>query len=307
MTQKHNPAKAILLAVVLVLGMIVSPVCAESAYTLTGYQEFNVFDVQKDLFSNVYNLTFDKSQQDKAITLIHFKVPQEHAVSFTLYYGSGNTASGSASNVWNISIIPPHSTTSTIVFNGETKQYSYVDTNPDYDYYLSGYARDNTNQTGLIVYNAGYGGFDNDLAIFKPVSNPAVNLIYKVVLSCDAPFDVDISYGSKGDVADSVSKTAFQTGNDWLNFGLMVGGSILGFVSAAFAWIKFIYMGNLLLVIALWFSVSMAYSATTSKDIWGFYKKFFGLQRSFFTFMFLIWQTVVSIIAQMIQAFLKWL
>jgi hypothetical protein len=307
MTQKHNPAKAILLALLLVLGMIVSPVCAESAYTLTGYQEFNVFDVQKDLFSNVYNLTFDKSQQDKAITLIHFKVPQEHTVSFTLYYGSGNTVSGSASNVWNVSILPLHSTTSTIVFNGETKQYSYVDTNPEYDYYLSGYARDNTNQTGLIVYNAGYGGFDNDLAIFKPVSNPAVNLIYKVVLSCDAPFDVDISYGSKKDVADSVSKTAFQTGNDWLNFGLLVGGSILGFVSAVFAWIKFIYMGNLLLVIALWFSVSMAYSATTSKDIWGFYKKFFGLQRSFFTFMFLIWQTVVSIIAQMIQAFLKWL
>ena len=307
MIQKHTSTKALLLALLLLAGMIVSPVCADTGYTLTGYQEFNVFDVQKDMFNGVYNLTFDKSQQDKAITLIHFKVPQEHTVSFTLYYGSGNTVSGSASNVWNVSVIPLHSITSTIIFNGETKQYSYVDTNPDWDYYLSGYARDNTNQTGLIVYNAGYGGFDNDLAIFKPVSNPAVNLIYKVVLSCDAPFDVDVSYGSKGDVAAAVSKTAFQTGADWLNFGLLVGGSVLGFITAVFAWIKFLYMGNLLLVVALWLAVSMAYSATTSKDIWGFYKKFFGLQRSFYDFMFKIWQAVVSIIAQMIQAFLKWL
>lgn len=307
MIQKHNHAKALLLALLILAGMIVSPVCADPAYTLTGYQEFNVFDVQKDLFSNVYNLTFDKSQQDKAITLIHFKVPQEHTVSFTLYYGSGNTALGSASNVWNISIIPPHSTTSTIIFNGETKQYSYVDTNPEYDYYLSGYARDNTNQTGLIVYNVGYGGFDNDLAIFKPVSNPAVNLIYRVELSSDAPFDVDISYGSKEDVAAAVSKDPFQVASDWLDFAILIGDSVMGFVAAVFAWIKFIYMGNLLLIIALWFSVSMAYSATTSKDIWGFYKKFFGLQRSFFDFMFLVWQTVVNIIAQMIQALLKWL
>jgi hypothetical protein len=304
---KPTSTKALLLAIVIVLGMFVSPVCADTAYTLTGYQEFNVFDVQKDLFTNVYNLTFDKSQQDKAITLIHFKVPQEHTVSFTLYYGSGNTASGSASNVWNVSITPLHSTTSTIVFNGETKQYSYVDTNPDWDYYLSGYARDNTNRTGLIVYNAGYGGFDNDLAIFKPVSNPAVNLIYKVVLLCDAPFDVDISHGSKEDVANSVSKTPSQIGSDWITFALDFAGDAKDFVFSVFWIIKFFFIDNLLLIIALWISVSMAYAATSSANIFIFYKKFFGLQRALVDFIITLWRVLWEIINYLVQIFVKWL
>jgi len=282
--------------------MIVSPVCAAS-YTLTGYQEFNVLDVQKAYFTNVQNLTFDKSAEDKAITLIHFKVPQDHQIDFTIYYGTGTTATGYAKNEGNLVIWPLTTTTSTINFNGETKSYDYFDTNPSWDYYLSGYARNNTdNQTGLIVYNAGYGGFDNDLAVFKPVSNLAVNLIYRVDLSSDTVFDVDISYGSKEDVASSVSKSILDIAWEWINFAIGLSATVLGFVLMLLAIIRFFFIDNLLLTIGLYIGVSMAYSAISSVtsrgfDIFRFYKKFIGFQRSMFNFMMEIWNYLIQIIA----------
>lgn len=121
-----KPHIFVLLAVLLVAGMIVSPVCAAD-YTLTGFQEFNVLDVKKDMFDNVRNLSFDKSTEDQAITLIHFKVPQDHTVNFTIWYGAMNSVSGSASVVGNFSVWPLHTSTSMIIFDGVEKSYSYLD------------------------------------------------------------------------------------------------------------------------------------------------------------------------------------
>lgn len=289
--------KALLLAFLIVSCVIVSPVCA-AEYTLTGYQENNIFDVKKDLFDNVYNLTFDKSNEDQAITLIHFKVPMDHTVDFTIWYGAGNSVSGSASTAWNTSLLPLHTTTSSITFNGETKEYSYLDTNPEFDYYLSGYARSNeNNETGLIVYNAGYGGFDNDLAVFMPVSNLPANLIYKIDLYCDAPFDVDISYGTASEVASSVSKDVFQVALEWVNLALSLGATLLGFVLMLIGLIKFFFVDNLLLVIALWLGVTMAYSAISTRNIFQFYHKFFRYQRTLLDFIVQLWNYLIQIIS----------
>jgi len=295
--KKATSTKAILLVFLVLLGMIVSPVCA-AEYTLTGYQEYNVFDVKKDLFDNIYNLTFDKSNEDQAITLIHFKAPMDHTVDFTIWYGAGNSVSGSVSTAWNTSLLPLHTTTSSITFNGETKEYSYLDTNPEFDYYLSGYARSNeNNETGLIVYNAGYGGFDNDLAVFMPVSNLPANLIYKVELFCDAPFDADVSYGTSSDVASSVSKDVFQVALEWVNLALALGGTLLGFVLMLIGLIKFFFVDNLLLVIALWLGVTMAYSAISTRNIFQFYTKFFRYQRTLLDFIVQLWNYLIQIIS----------
>jgi hypothetical protein len=298
MTPKTKPHISVLLAVLVMLGMIVSPVCAAS-YTLTGFQEFNVFDVNKDMFTGVRDLIFDKAADDKAITLIHFKTPQDHTVYFTIYYGTNQSASGSVSNVWNVSVIPPTTTTSTITFDGVSTSYSYFDTNPEWDYYLSGYARDNdSNATGMIVYHAGYGSFDDDLAVFKEVSNLGTNLIYRVDLSCDAPFDADISYGTKSEVARSVEKNIIEVAGDWVSFAISLGSTVLGFLLGAFFLIKFFFVDNLLLVIALWIGVTMAYSAISSRgNIFKFYRSFFKLQRTLIDFIMQIWNYFVQILS----------
>ena len=297
MFPKTKPHIFVLLAVLVLLGMIISPVCAVS-YTLTGYQEFNILDVQKDYYNGVSDLSFDKSAEDKAITLIHFKVPQDHTVDFTIYYGTGDIVAGSATNYNNLSVWPVQTTTSSITFDGVTKTYSYFDTNPSWDYYLSGYARNNdNNETGLIVYSAGYGSYDNDLAVFKSVSNLPVNLIYRVDMSSDTVFDADISYGTKSDVASSVSKTILDIAWDWINFGIAISGQVFTFVLMLFGIIRFFFVDNLLLTIALYLSVSMAYSAISSKDIFGFYKKFIGFQRKMLDFIMQLWNYLIQIVS----------
>lgn len=292
-----------LLLAISLIACIVCPAFAES-YTLTGYQEFNVFDVKKDSYSNVRNLTFDKSKDNQAITLIHFKTQMDRTVSFTIWYGAGNSASGTATTAWNTSLLPLHTTTSTLVFDGTTKEYSYLDTNPEFDYFLSGYARgQETNATGIIVYNAGYGSFDNDLAIFKSVPNLAANLIYRVDISSDAPFDADISYGSSDQVASTVSKTTLDVLWEWINFAISLGSLVLGFAGSILYLLKFFFIDNLLLIIALWLSVTMAYSAISSKNIFGFYKKFLGLQRTLFEFIVAVWTVLIDVISKFVSIF----
>jgi len=309
MTPKIKGHIFVLLAFLVLLGMIVSPVCAAS-YTPTGYQGLNILDMEKVYFTNVQNLTFDKSAEDKAVMLIHFKAPLDHAVYFTLYYGTNNTVSGSASNYGNVSIWPVHTVTSVITFDGQTDQYSYFDTNPAWDYYMSGYGVNNaTNATGILVYHSGYGEFDNDLAIFKEVPNLAVNLIYRVDLYSDTVFDVDISYGSKSEVAKVAGSTITDIIGEWVALLLVMGGTLQLFILMTFQWAKFLIVDNLLLTIGLWFGVTMAFSAVTTvgngvsvKNLEKFYKTFFGYQRALFNFMVSFWHAMIGLASALISA-----
>lgn len=303
---KTKPHIFVLLAIVLCMGMIVFPHCS-AATILTGYQPLDPFDLQKEYFNDVTSISFDKSAEDKAIMLIHFKVPQDHTVNFVIYYGTNKSASGSASSYGNLTfsfdLTPITTTTSTITFDGQTKSYDYFDTNPEFSGFLSGYGRNATsNATGIIVYSASYSSFDNDLAIFKEIPSISNNLIYAVDMTCDVPFDVDISYGTKSKVAEIAGKSITDIIGDWIALLLVIGGFLQVFIITVFVWARFLFIDNILLVVALWIGVSMAYSAISSRNIFQFYKKFFKFQRSLFDFMVSMWQTMIGLASQLISA-----
>jgi len=116
------------------------------------------------------------------------------------------------------------------------------------------------------------------------------------------PFEADISYAPSSDVAASVNKGPIETALDFINFGIGIAATLLGFVLMIFGIIKFFFIDNLLLTLALYISVTMAYSAVSSVgskgfDIWKFYKKFFGLQRSLMNFMVELWNYLIQIIS----------
>jgi hypothetical protein len=281
--------------VILVL-LVMTPV---SAAEPTGYMlsTMDTLKTQKIEFNDVYNITYDASVNGNAIMLIHFKVPMDHQVDYVIYTWQEQLP-GSASTYWNVSIIPPTSTTSSITFSGETKTYSYLDTNPEFDYFLSGYAKETTtNQSGIIIYNAGYGSFDNSLAIFHPVSSLSTNLIYRIDLSSDAPFDADITYAETSAVASSSSKDAIQIALEWVNFALSIVGTIKDVVWSLFTWIKFFLIDNGLMMVSLYITISMAYSACTAKNIFRFLGKFINDQIKLFHFLLGLWKILVDIIA----------
>jgi hypothetical protein len=286
-----------LLVSVLLAITLVFPV---SAVDLTGYmlEPLDTLKTQKIEFNDVYNITYDASTEGNAIMLIHFKVPMDHQVDYIIYTWQEQLP-GSASTTWNLSIIPPTTTTSSITFSGETKAYSYLDTNPEFDYFLSGYAKEiSTNTSGIIVYNAGYGSFDNSLAIFHPVGSATTNLIYRVDLSSDAPFDADITFAENAAVAKSVSKNWLEIVMDWISLAISLAVFVKDIVLGTFTWIKFLFVDNLLMIVAIYTSINMAVAAATSKNIFKFFGKFFNNQIKLFHFILGLWKTLVDIIAE---------
>jgi hypothetical protein len=296
--QKHTNAKAILLAVVLVLGAIVSPVSA--VYTTTG--DFAV-NTDRQVFTNVYNVSYNVAGLNHRINLIQFSVDTGQYVNFTLFYGANLKVVGSAENHLTgvgicIGLVPCPITQSTITLNGVSKSYSYGDAQPFFDYNMAGYARDEGNVTGFLVYSPSYGTFDNDLAVFYPVSNIASNLIYRIDISGPQTFTISIDHGASADVAANVNKSWLDVMWEWLNLAISLTLFVKDTAISLFYWLKFFFWDNLSMTVALYISISMAYSANTAKDIFTFLKKFFNDQKKLFEFILSLWTTLVNLIAQ---------
>ena len=289
--------KHLLVLFALVVALVGSVNAAE--YELTGYmlQPLDTIKTQKTSFDNVRNLTFDRSADGDAIMLVHFKVPAGSTATYTIYYYGGDI-SGTASTYFNVSILPPTTTTSVITLEGVTKQYNYLDTNPEYDYFLSGYAKNISNEApGIIVYNAGYGSFDNDLAIFYEVGSASSSLIYRFEISCPDEFDIDITYAKTEAVAAASDKTWLEIAYEWMALGIDIAIALKDFVWLLFDWIYFFFVENLVMIVALYLALTMAFAAHSSRNIFQFFSKFFGYQKKLFEFVIGLWRVIVEIIS----------
>lgn len=290
-----------------------------AGYNITGYDSLKYLvcnsnlpfldncEVDDEDYTSITALTFDALEQQHAIISVHFKVPSNSHVNFTVYYGTGGASvSGYAENHLTsfYGYTVPY-TQSTINFNGETKTYTFFDTNPEWDYNLAGYARDDELDTaGIIVYHAGYGSFDNDLAVYMPLSDSnslAQYLITKIEMSSPEPFDVDLTHGTYSAVAESATKTPLEEipeiAAEIVTFAATIGWAVYDFAVAFFKWLKFFFVDNLGLTVVLYLSLSMAYAASKARDIFDFYKRFIGFQRAFYEFLIFLYNGLISLIS----------
>ena len=307
--------KPLFLAILIVLGMIVSPVCA-LGYTITA----EPIGVTLWEMGRLTNLTYDVSSKGDAIQRVSIDIPTGTTVNFTLWYGSGSTVSG-----W---MVYRNSTdcADLIFFYDAFCQYSAVSIGGDDQGYtyrgieemgrvdIIGYARNyitNTNYTtGFIVYDSVLGISEREIMSYYPVSNVSGNVIYKIQLNMNNPSDVWVYQNSRDKVAAAAGLTPGEAGNDWVAIALKYAGSAVGFIAGLFWILKFFFIDNLLLIIAIWISVTMAVSAVTTpmrKMPWGFFEKFFRYQRALLDFIVSLWTTLWSTINYLVQIFVKWL
>lgn len=296
--KKTTNAKAILLALLIVTGMIISPVCA--VYTTTA--DFFV-NTDRQIFTNVNNVSYNVAGLNHRINLIQFSVDTGQYVNFTLFYGANLTVSGSAENHLTgvgicVGVVPCPITQSTITLNGISKSYSYGDAQPFFDYNMAGYARDEGNVTGFLVYSPSYGLFDNDLAVFYPVTSIASNLIYRIDIAGPQTFTISIDHGTTPDIAASVSKSWIDVMWGWIYLAISLTVFVKDTVIALLYWLKFFFWDNLGMTVVLYISISMAYAANTSKDIFKFLGKFFNDQKKLFEFILGLWTILVNLVAQ---------
>jgi hypothetical protein len=297
-TQKHTSTKALLLAFVLVLGMIVSPVCA-----ITTFEQLEAILGSHVVPVDVYgSFIYDGSTDGDAIYRVQFSVPRDSYVNFTLYYGTASSVTGSASSIptGGLNILE---TTSTVELDGVSKSYTFFDTDPLYDYDITGYATNGTDFVGFAVYSRDYGApvLGNDLIVGYIVPDITHNLIYKIEFSSPRPFSLTYTSAKKEDIVKRIT-VGTETGlldeiKKIVDLAWMIWEVLYTVVTELFYFIKFFFWDNLGMTVALYLSISMAYAANTSKDVFKFFGKFLNDQKKMFEFMLSLWTTLVTIIA----------
>ena len=290
-TQKNTSTKAICLAVLVLAGMIVSPVCA-LGYQITAEPLGGVLHLVP---GRPTNLSVDVSPQGDAIQRITIDIPTGTTLNFTLWYGNASTVDGWMAYT-NDGFFTQYSE---VAIGGDVQGYSYWGIQEAGRVDIIGYARNYTTATeytsGIMVYDALR--ISTDYLAYYPVSGFSSIAIYKFEFTSTTPVVVNYYTNTRANVEKAARTTLLEAINEWVELAKLIAAFVMGTAVALFSWIKFFFWDNLLMTISLYISISMAYSANTSKDIFKFIGKFFNDQRKLFEFMLSLWTTLVNLIA----------
>lgn len=296
-------AIVVLLAYLVLLGMIASPVAA------LGYQ-ISPHPLSGDINyvpGKVTAYSIDVSQEGKAIHKFSIDIPTGTSVNFTVTYGNGLTASGWMAYT-NNGFYQQHSEVS---IEGNTNSYDYVGVQEIGRIDVVGYARNYTTTEdytmGFIVYDTVFGITQFNAMAYYEVPNLSENVIYKFEIASNNPVTVTYYTDTRANVAGAATTTPAGMAGDWINNAIKYAGAIGGFIISLFWILKFFFIDNLLLIVAMWISVSMAYSAISSRDIFAFYKKFFRTQKLLIEFIIALWDMLIRTLNALVQMFVKWL
>ena len=284
----------LLLGTLILITLAISPVHAwgNTSYTNTNAPLYNtvVFN-----FEGVTNLSHDASTQGNKIALGRLYVPDESQVNFKLFYGNGSTVDGSCEN-HHINLLQ---TSSTIILNGVSDEYTYLDAQPNMDFYFTGYGKNSTDErdTGFLVYSMNYGEFDNGHAVFYRVPNIASNTIYRIDAWSSKPFKMEIDDGKPADVIGGVSKSSIDIIAEWVALAFSVGDMLYSLVVELIKWLKFFFIDNLTLTIALYVTLTMAFAARNARgNMEKFFRQFFNDQKKLVEFILFLWTTLIELI-----------
>lgn len=281
--------------------VIVSPVCAATSIVTTGYfpdaeKEFE----QEGLTDFTYTVN-----SSMAISNVQFRAPKGTSLNYTITYGAGNTLSGYISYLpGDVDVFGLGEGVTTINIGSSTASREFVDTGLLRKWEIVGYAREQDDNgtvisTGYAVYDVSLGlgnvGFQSGFIAYEPVVS--LQPIESISFTSNQPVWMFIGTADRSQIQTGISKTATETLNEWVQFAIGMAASVLGFVTMLLGLIKFFFIDNLLLIIALWISVTMAVSATQSRDIFQFYHKFFRYQRTLLDFIVQLWNYLIQIIS----------
>lgn len=295
-----NTHSHVILVFLLVCGVMVLPVCASSIVT-TGYFDDSVKEIELD---NLYNFTYSVNST-RAISNIQFKAPKGTELNYTITYGAGNSLDGYITYLpGDIDIFGYGQGVTTINIGGSTAYREYIDTGLIPKWEIVGYAQEREDNgtissQGYCIYDIAVGlgviGIHGGFIAYEPVAN--IQPIESITFTANKPVWMEIKTASRTGIRDTLQKSAIDQGWEWVNLAMSIGGSVLGFVLMLLGFIKFFFIDNLLMVMALWIGVTMAVSALTTRNIFQFYHKFFRYQRALLDFIVQLWNYLIQIIA----------
>jgi hypothetical protein len=286
---------------VLIIGLTIPPACAATSIVTTGYFPDAIKEIETE---GVTDFTFSVNST-RAISNVQFRAPKGTEINYTITYGTDNSLDGFITYLpGDIDIFGFGQGVTTINIGSSTDSRSYVDTGLTRKWEIVGYAREQDDNgtvlsTGYAVYDVSLGvgniGLQSGFIAYQSVGD--LQPIESITFTSNQPVWLYIGTAERSEIQTGISKTATETFNEWVQFAVGIASSVLGFVVMLLGIIKFFFIDNLLLVIALWISVTMAFSAISTRNIFQFYQKFFRYQRALLDFIVQLWNYLVQIIS----------
>lgn len=253
--------------------------------------------LQSHSVNGITQYSFDASPDGKAIQRVGLDVPTGTEVTYIITYGSGSTATGTM-HYFNNGF---YQQTSEITLEGESSTYTYVGLQEVGRFYVSGYARNETSpgvwQTGHVIYGstAGVTALQNDF-VFNPITGDPT--IYKIQITATNPINVAVFTAPRADVAAATQKSFLDVMNEWVQFATAMTQTVLGIVTSAVKWLKFFFIDNLGMTIALYITGSLVIAARTSRgNPIKVLRQFLKDQATLYRFMISMWESIVNIIS----------
>ena len=255
--------------------------------------------VESTTYDAVTTLSYDGSTTGLGIQRIGMDCQTNTTVTFTLYYGNGETVTGSVS-YGNDGFYQQQSD---IALGSITSRYEYVGVEEMGRFYVTGYAINESLTTGLdepgiVLYGSSWGlsALVSDY-VFYPTGTGSDGVIYKIDLTSTKPIDVAVMTNPRGEVASAKSKTLFDLGNEWVTLALEIATTLKDLVVATFFWVRFFFWDNLLMTIALYIVMTAAVSFYGANDVFTGIRRFLKYQRTLFEFVLAMWYRIVEIVA----------
>jgi hypothetical protein len=285
-----------------ILFLVAPPVSA-----LTGFEKITA--IQNTIIGHsgpTTDFTWDGSRDKRAVYYIVLTVPTNGNVQFTLFYGTTGSVSGSASSMTSWiqegDLLPK--TTSTVTLDGTSKSYTYWDVDGHVDLNIvQHYTNTSTKTRRIAIFSSDYGKYDNALAVTYdlPAGSQSAT-IYKIHFTSSAPIEIEYRHAPADIVLKAVTNTGEGGVAEFLEeikqimlLATATFNSALEFGASLFYWLRFFFIDNLMLIIGLYLSVSMALAARASRGHIGkFFRVFLNDQRKLFEFILSLWRMLLE-------------
>jgi hypothetical protein len=282
----------------LVLAIFIIPVSAGNYSSLgAGYLAGDV-----TTFEDVTNVEFDLSGEGTVFTQVEiYKINQPGLIEFELTQGNGATHTGLVNYSVEAGII--NTCYFTLELDSDSKSWSGMDVTPE-KVFLTSYARDeDTQQTGLLISEVSLINFIlmDGKCVFSEVSDIEDYPLVKLTLTSTNPISVGVTYAETGTVQDAMDNENIDV-LAWIGNILSFAGSAGTIIFGLIYVFKLLFVDHLLSIIVLYESVCMAYSASQSRDIISFLRKFVRYNRALVEALIGFISVVISIFHKIIDA-----
>jgi len=142
-----------------------------------------------------------------------------------------------------------------------------------------------------LIMGAGQTGAINDISVQKyGITSPIIGFTINA--------DSEISYSITEDSVTTVSQNLKSAGLDEImDIIYSTVWLVIGFITSLIYWLKFFFVDNLLMIVALFLAVPMAFAAKNARgNPEKFLRQYFKTLKGFFEFMLSIWQRLIDTI-----------